>query len=68
MSAKSWSAPAIRRLGRVFKMHLPICWPKQAGASLLLGHVFRRNMLPRRASPPPVLAGAYRQSHFENAA
>ncbi len=50
-------------LGRVFKMHLPICWPKQAGASLLLCHVFRRNMLPRRASPPPVLAGAYRQSH-----
>ena len=36
-------------------MQLPICWPKQAGASLLLGHLFRRNMLPRRASPPPAL-------------
>lgn len=53
-------------VGRVFKMDLPICWPKQAGASLLLGRIVRRNMLPRHASLLRVLAGASGQSHFEN--
>ncbi len=43
-AAKSNPTPHWTWLGRVFKMLLPICWPKRAGASLLLGRVFRRNI------------------------
>ena len=43
-----------------------VSWPKRAEASLSVSHVVRCNTLLPHASPPPVLAGASKQSHFED--
>jgi hypothetical protein len=52
--------------GRFFQNAFACLPAKTGGASLLLGHVFRCNMLPRHGLPPPILAGADKQSHLEN--